>query len=328
MNASTTLGNTNSTTTIPGFLNVGIAAPNNVIIGSTTLAQFYGNFNSFAQIVVGNVSTLSNASADIVFNNSLSGTTNANYYGNCGENGSSYSQPIAFPNDRANDFYCFSSDGGFVFGSASTTLSAASSSVRIMSGGSKVWEAYRDGRVFMGTSTPAFAQETIATSTGPQLALVDGLGNGGWTLRAISNNFYLATSTATATSTPAAFTIFSSGQQQIQSNPPSHSFGTGAGTSPILNTIVGNSSDFVYNITTGSTPTGSNATIDTFTMPTACAHAPVPTWSDSNKNTDALAVVSVVYASSTDASTFILVSGATGLTGATNYIWNFHVGCY
>lgn len=62
----------------------------------------------------------------------------------------------------------------------------------------------------LGTTTPKW-KLTVASSTGPQLGLSDGLGSNVWTLRNINSNLYFATSTYTATSTVSAFSIDSNG---------------------------------------------------------------------------------------------------------------------
>lgn len=123
------------------------------------------------------------------------------------------------------------------------------------------------------------------------------------------------------------FNVYSTGQLEVGGLPPTVATSTGSGTGSVPVTLTGSSNDFNFNITTGTSPSGTNATIATFTMPSACPNRTVPVFSDANKNTDALAVVSIVFASSTSATQFVLVSGATGLAAATNYIWDFHVGC-
>lgn len=62
-------------------------------------------------------------------------------------------------------------------------------------------------RVGIGTTTFRDSQLTIGTSTIPQLALSDNLGSNLWTMRNINANFYLATSSFTATSSKAILTI-------------------------------------------------------------------------------------------------------------------------
>lgn len=170
------------------------------------------------------------------------------------------------------------------------------------------------------------AKTNIATTSATALNVQDQYASNVFTVSTASTTgdvLDVASSTGTT-----LLGVMQSGQYFQGGSTVTHAFGTGAGTSPTLNQLVGTANDFTYNVTTGSSPTGSNATIDTFTLPQACPTATVPVWSDANKNTDALAVISVVYASSTGPSTFALVSGATGLAGATNYVWNFHVGCY
>lgn len=61
--------------------------------------------------------------------------------------------------------------------------------------------------ILMGTSTGTKSPLVVGSSTAPQVALSDNLGNNLWTLRGIANSFFLATSTASATSTAAALSI-------------------------------------------------------------------------------------------------------------------------
>lgn len=75
---------------------------------------------------------------------------------------------------------------------------------------------FNDTRVAFGTTTPGWSAITISSSTRPQLTITDGVpANFGWTMRAINNNFFLATSTATGTSTSAAFSISNLGNVTI-----------------------------------------------------------------------------------------------------------------
>lgn len=70
---------------------------------------------------------------------------------------------------------------------------------------------YFNGLLTAGTTTP-FWELTSASSSGPQLGLSDtNAANFAWTLRTINNNFYVATSTALATSTTAAFSLNANG---------------------------------------------------------------------------------------------------------------------
>lgn len=63
------------------------------------------------------------------------------------------------------------------------------------------------GYLGLGTTTPAWTL-TVASSSGPQIGLVDTTNtSNAWTLRNTGGTFYLASSTAQATSTTAAFSI-------------------------------------------------------------------------------------------------------------------------
>ncbi|HEY4524886.1 MAG TPA: NYN domain-containing protein, partial [Candidatus Paceibacterota bacterium] len=74
------------------------------------------------------------------------------------------------------------------------------------------------GNVGIGTTSPSHAL-TVANATSPQLSLVDTtLTSDAWTLRSISNSFYLATSTYGATSTTAALAINQNGAATFGSN--------------------------------------------------------------------------------------------------------------
>src|SRR5207245_2395624 len=74
------------------------------------------------------------------------------------------------------------------------------------------------GNFGIGTTTPFWAL-TVSSSTGPQLALADdSAGSNAWTLRSINNSFFLATSTALATSTTAAFAINQNGAATFGNN--------------------------------------------------------------------------------------------------------------
>ncbi len=207
--ASTTIGAANSTTTLLGNILIGAAANAGLVLGTTTPLQVTCNVNSFCQTLLWNSNTGSNASTDMVFNNNLSTATT--YFANVGINGSNFTQPL-FSGERPNDLYVSASDGGIDFSLASTTGSNASTSFRWLTRGNQSsnirMEMFADGRLVLATSTPMQSVFGIASSTVPQLALLDGMAaNSAWTMRAISNNFYLATSTAVATSTVASFSI-------------------------------------------------------------------------------------------------------------------------
>jgi len=123
-------------------------------------------------------------------------------------------------------------------------------------------------------------------------------------------------------------TIGKTGLVRNSGTAPTAATSSGAGTGSVPVTIAGSPNFFNFNIITGASPSGSNATVATFTLPAACPTATVPLVENSNANADALGVTAFVYASSTGPSTFVLNSGVTALTAATNYVWNIYVGCY
>lgn len=101
--------------------------------------------------------------------------------------------------------------------------------------------------------------------------------------------------------------------------------GAGAGTTPTV--IVSNATDMagILDVTTGTTPTGSNAVIATVTFNVAYAAAPNISITPNNANAAGLAAtLTMVYTTSTT-TTFVLTSGTTALTAATQYKWFYHV---
>lgn len=113
---------------------------------------------------------------------------------------------------------------------------------------------------------------------------------------------------------------------------PSIAAGVGAGTTPTVS-LGTNSNDIagIINITTGTTPTGSNAIVATITFNTAYVTAPFVTLTPANRNAQALTgstVVLVPAAGQTNGTTttaFIIESGATALSASTAYIWYYQV---
>lgn len=89
----------------------------------------------------------------------------------------------------------------FNTGGTRNSMTAGSERARITAG----------GLFLIGTTTPNFSQLIIASSTGPQIGYSDTNAlDYAWTERAINNNYYLATSTAAATSSVPAMSIMGS----------------------------------------------------------------------------------------------------------------------
>lgn len=113
---------------------------------------------------------------------------------------------------------------------------------------------------------------------------------------------------------------------------PGIAAGTGAGTTPTVS-MGTNSNDIsgIINVTTGTTPTGTNAIVVTITFNTSYVTAPFVTLTPANRNAQALTgatAVLVPAAGQTNGvttTTFVIESGATALTASTAYIWAYHV---
>ncbi len=134
----------------------------------------------------------------------------------------------------------------------------------------------------------------------------------------------IASSTATATTT-----LFKIGRSGLVTNggikpTVATSSGSGSGSVPV---IIGGAPNFInLNVITGATP-AQNALIATVTMPESCPTATVPVIGNANALARATSS-SAVYASSTGATTFDIVSGNVALIASSNYIWNVRIGCY
>lgn len=207
--ASSTFSALTATTTFLGNVMLGNSANTGMLLGTTTPFQVSQSYNSYLQTLLWNTNSGSNASTEMVFNNNLS--TASAYFGTIGINGGGYTNPL-YSGERNNDLFVSASDGGIVFSIASTTASNATSSIDFLTKGTLSsnlrMRIVNDGRIMMGTSSPAWNLLTIASSTAPQISLSDGTpANNLWTIRAIANTFYLATSTAVATSSVASFSI-------------------------------------------------------------------------------------------------------------------------
>lgn len=104
---------------------------------------------------------------------------------------------------------------------------------------------------------------------------------------------------------------------------PTIAAGAGAGTSPTLS-VAGSNNGGVLTLTTGTTPSGSNAIIATITFtnpfPTGCS---VVLW-PANAVTAAISGTTGVYVAGTT-TTFVVTSGTVGLTGSTAYLFNYQV---
>ncbi len=106
------------------------------------------------------------------------------------------------------------------------------------------------------------------------------------------------------------------------SSTPSIAAGAGAGTSPTIG-IVGTDLAGQITLTSGLVPSAASV-IFTVTFNTAYAAAPNVVFSPANANAAGLNGVTAVYVTSTT-TTFVFDSGATGITAALVFVWNYHV---
>jgi hypothetical protein len=103
---------------------------------------------------------------------------------------------------------------------------------------------------------------------------------------------------------------------------PTIAAGAGAGSSPTI-AVAGSDSSFQITLTTGSAPTGSNATIATVTFASTMPNTAHCVLTPANANAAALTGATQVFASTTTAA-LTLTSGATALSATTAYVWNVH----
>lgn len=97
--------------------------------------------------------------------------------------------------------------------------------------------------------------------------------------------------------------------------------GTGAGTSPTVS-VTSNGKQLQVTVTTGTLPTGTNATIATVTLANALTYTPYPVFSSASAATALLNGASMIYMTSTGTANVTITSGTTALTAATTYVWN------
>lgn len=97
--------------------------------------------------------------------------------------------------------------------------------------------------------------------------------------------------------------------------------GTGAGTSPTVS-VTSNGRGLQVTVTTGTLPTGTNATVATVTLANALAYTPYPVFSSGSASTSLLNGASMIYMNSIGSANVTITSGTTALTAATTYVWN------
>lgn len=108
---------------------------------------------------------------------------------------------------------------------------------------------------------------------------------------------------------------------QLIGGTPTIVAGAAAGTSPTV-TVTSNGEGLQVTVTTGTLPTGTNATIATVTLANALSYTPYPVFAPANANTSLLSAASMIYMNSTGPANVTITSGTTALTASTTYIWN------
>lgn len=211
-----------STTATSTFSNaVSITGPNSYLLVATGTPSFGqvtydnidsgGSYNGPITITAYNDSASNCAQANIIVaGNGANPVTG--HFGLIGQNGQSFNGigcPAGGP-EQADSLHIFEYTGSIINNIGNTNPATASFQWVTQSLGANAGERMRLdawGRLMLGTTT-ASVLFTVSTSTAPQIGLFDGVSSDfAWTFRSIANNFFLATSTALATSTTAAFSI-------------------------------------------------------------------------------------------------------------------------
>lgn len=102
---------------------------------------------------------------------------------------------------------------------------------------------------------------------------------------------------------------------------PTLTAGTGAGTGPTVS-ITGSDLSFQLSITTGTTPTGSGATVATVNFSAVFTATPRVVFSPANAAAAALSGATSPFMDGSDSSHATIKSGTTALAASTNYKWN------
>lgn len=114
------------------------------------------------------------------------------------------------------------------------------------------------------------------------------------------------------------------GRSVTANTTPTIGAGTGAGTTPTVS-ISGTDVNGTVTVTTGTLPTGA-ATVVTVTFQAAYGSAPKTVMlTPANALAAALSGLTMVYVGNLTTTTWDVVAGATGLAGATTYVWYYSV---
>lgn len=157
----------------------------------------------------------------------------------------------------------------------------------------------------VGSSTPGSTLVAQGTSTAPTI-----------------DELFVASSTGAL-----HLRVKQSGQMEVGGLTPTIATSTGAGTNSGTASVTGNANGGVITVTTGTLPAGTAATIATITYPQACATDSAISLTPGDPDAAALSASGSVYMDG-NTTTATMISGSTGLVGATTYIWNYQVICW
>lgn len=164
-------------------------------------------------------------------------------------------------------------------------------------------------------------------------------GNTGLTTTGIVNNAVTLAKLATqanntilgnnsgSTAAPSALTatqvstLIATATPQLITGTPTIIAGAGAGTAPTVS-VTTNGKQLQVTVTTGTLPTGTNATIATVTLANTLSYTPYPVFSSPPGAASLLSAASMIGMASTGPTNVTITSGTTALTAATTYVWN------
>lgn len=179
-----------------------------------------------------------------------------------------------------------------------------------------------------GAGSPAFLF-SVATSTAFGMFAtfaINSASTGGVTIQQPASWAYSTFTVANSASQP-LFTLDNLGRPITANTTPTVAAGAGAGTSPTV-AITGTDVSGVLTITTGTSPTGSNATIATITFSGAYGSAPKSVQLTPAGATSAAlsgATAPYVDASSISTTVWVLKSGSTALAASTTHKFFYQV---
>jgi hypothetical protein len=200
----------------------------------------------------------------------------------------------------------FRADGTVISrGAGVATGSTTASSLRLLNTTASTGQTYNLSSTDAGSFVlwDPFGFQAITLSTGLNFGIYKNVPGRRWDVAGVSRS-----------------DVFENG---TSSTPTLSSFGTGAGTSPVSNSLNGGQNYFVWTFTTGSSPSAGGV-VATISLPTPFTVSPIPVWSGGNDASDP----SRFRVGTVTSSTFQIVNRGGALAGSTQYVLYIHVGGY